>query len=131
MQLRRVPGLRLCCRALFHSLYIKDLPFDFDTRRLRALYLPFGNVTHAFVPFHPATQSRRGFGFVTFDTEEAARLALAQTDGLNLNGHVLKVHESLGTGRARRQLAEVRKAELAATHTHTQPLLNNPPHEIP
>ncbi|KAJ3243452.1 Protein phosphatase PP2A regulatory subunit B [Chytriomyces hyalinus] len=71
------------------NLYVKNLPIDpiFTTDDLYALFSPFGRIVSAKVMMDESIWVSKGFGFVSFSTEEDAFAAI---DGLN--GYVLDMN---------------------------------------
>ncbi|KAJ3377240.1 hypothetical protein HDU80_003395 [Chytriomyces hyalinus] len=71
------------------NLYVKNLPIDpiFTTDDLYALFAPFGRIVSAKVMMDESIWVSKGFGFVSFSTEEDAFAAI---DGLN--GYVLDMN---------------------------------------
>ncbi|KAI8845344.1 hypothetical protein BJ741DRAFT_587722 [Chytriomyces cf. hyalinus JEL632] len=71
------------------NLYVKNLPIDpiFTTDDLYALFAPFGRIVSAKVMMDESIWVSKGFGFVSFSTEEDAFSAI---DGLN--GYVLDMN---------------------------------------
>ncbi|KAJ3120906.1 hypothetical protein HK100_012601 [Physocladia obscura] len=68
------------------NLYIKNLPIDpiFDTEDLYSLFSNYGQIISAKVMKDENTWVSKGFGFVSYSTEEEAALAISE-----LNGYVL------------------------------------------
>jgi len=76
------------------KLYVGNLPFQTTDEDLEALFSVHGTVAQASVITDRETGRSRGFGFVTFDTDEAAQTAQAALDGQDYNGRALKVNEA-------------------------------------
>lgn len=73
-------------------LFVGNLPWSIDNDELRELFEAYGTVTDAFVLKDRETRRSRGFGFVTFETEEEATAAI---DGMNekeVDGRALVVN---------------------------------------
>ncbi|MEA3265535.1 MAG: RNA-binding protein [Candidatus Fermentibacteria bacterium] len=75
------------------NLYVGNLSWGVDDDSLRTFFEGFGEVTDARVITDRETGRSRGFGFVEMP-EEAARNAIAQGDGVELDGRPLKVNEA-------------------------------------
>jgi len=73
------------------KLLVEGLDWGVNDAALRAAFAPFGRVVEARVAQDWETGRSRGFGFVTFDDETAARLAIETMDGTPLKGKVLRV----------------------------------------
>lgn len=76
------------------KLYVGNLPFQTTDEDLEALFSVHGTVVQANVITDRETGRSRGFGFVTFETPEAAQAAQAALDGQDHNGRALKVNEA-------------------------------------
>lgn len=58
------------------KLFVGGLHADVDDKEFCATFGKFGNVVDGIVMVDRVTQRSRGFGFVTFDSEEAVRAVL-------------------------------------------------------
>jgi len=76
------------------KLYIGNICYDTDDRRLREVFDKFGTITDAFVPKEKGSNRPRGFGFVTFSTRDQAMAAMKELDGTELDGRTIKISES-------------------------------------
>jgi len=72
-------------------LFCGGLAWATTTEDLEEAFAPFGEVTDAKVVSDRETGRSRGFGFVTFTTEEAAAAARDQMDGASLGGRTIRV----------------------------------------
>jgi len=63
------------------KLYVGNLPFSTTSEKLKELFAPFGEVSDAMVVRDRATGRSRGFGFVTFNDDEAASKAINELNG--------------------------------------------------
>lgn len=77
-----------------NKLFVGNLSWGTDDESLRQAFLQFGNVTDVKVVLDRETGRSRGFGFVTFDTEDAARKALQAMDGAAVDGRNVRVNEA-------------------------------------
>lgn len=68
----------------FTNLYVKNLTAKVDDAGLRAMFIPFGNITSCVVATDDHGQSR-GFGFVNFEEHEAAVKAVNALNGLEVS----------------------------------------------
>uniref|UniRef100_A0A7N2LZN7 RRM domain-containing protein n=1 Tax=Quercus lobata TaxID=97700 RepID=A0A7N2LZN7_QUELO len=59
-----------------HKIFVKGIPNDLTEPEFKKYFDSFGTVTEAFFMYNPQTNKRRGFGFVSFDSEEAVERAL-------------------------------------------------------
>ncbi|KAF8137448.1 hypothetical protein EV363DRAFT_1135897, partial [Boletus edulis] len=73
------------------TLFVGNLPFHIQWQDLKDLFRAAGPVTRADVALGPDGRSR-GFGTVTFVTEDGAERARRMFDGYEFNGRPLKVH---------------------------------------
>jgi polyadenylate-binding protein len=72
------------------NLYVSNLDPNIDTYGLSRMFSVFGNVISCKVERNKNSQSR-GYGFVQFDTEEAAEQALKLSNGLTIGEKTLRV----------------------------------------
>lgn len=77
-----------------NKLFVGGLPWATDDAGLKRAFEPFGNVTEAKVIYDRDTGKSRGFGFVTFYTEEQAQAALQGMDGAEIEGRRVSVKEA-------------------------------------
>jgi cold-inducible RNA-binding protein len=77
------------------TLYVGGLPPDMDSSALGTLFREFGDLEAARVVMRPSTNTCRGFGYVTFVSEVAARLAKQATDGRLVGSFRLRVAEAI------------------------------------
>ena len=75
-----------------NKLFIGNLSWGVDTDQLRELFSAYGVVTDAIVMTDRETGRSRGFGFVTFETEEEAAAAIEAMDGQDLDGRPVVVN---------------------------------------
>ena len=74
-----------------NKLFLGGLAWATTEASLRAACEKFGNVDEVRVITDQATGRSKGFGFVTFETEEAAAKAKSEMDGMLLDGRAIKV----------------------------------------
>jgi cold-inducible RNA-binding protein len=65
---------------------------------LQGVFEEFGDVYDCYVPMDPNTLNPRGFAFVTMNQESAGD-AIAELDGLELDGRFIRVNEAQGKKR--------------------------------
>lgn len=87
-----------------NKIYVGNLPFSIDEDQLTEEFARFGNVEEVFLVKDRETGRLKGFGFVTFDSPNAAQSAL-EMDGQQIGGRQVKVsmakeRESGGEGRS-------------------------------
>lgn len=76
------------------KLYVGNLAFSVRDKTLSEAFAKFGEVEEATVIMDRFSDRSKGFGFVTFKDDEAAKAAIAEMDGKELEGRPLKVNES-------------------------------------
>ncbi len=76
------------------KLFVGGLSWGTTDEGLRQAFSGFGEVTDAKVIMDRETGRSRGFGFVTFASDEAAKEAMTKMDGSALDGRTLKVNEA-------------------------------------
>jgi len=76
---------------LFTNVYVKNFGEDFDDDKLKDLFEPFGKIT-SFKVMAKDDGKSKGFGFVAFETTEAAEAAVEALNGKDMgDGKVLYV----------------------------------------
>jgi RNA recognition motif-containing protein len=73
------------------NVFVSGLSTALDDAALLELFKPAGKVLNAKVMLDVDTGASKGFGFVLFDTEEAAEVAVAKFDGMAIGGCKLRV----------------------------------------
>ncbi len=79
------------------TIYLGSLPLDVDDDAVRELFAPFGDVASVTLVRDPESGELRGFGFVEMEPVAAAA-AIAELDGLDWRGHMLRVNEARDRG---------------------------------
>ena len=76
------------------TLYVGNLPYDLEETDLRNLFQQMGakDVDRIHLPMDHATGRKRGFAFVSFVSEDAAKAALEVVGDLNVRGRQCTVH---------------------------------------
>lgn len=77
------------------KLYVGNLDFDTTAETLRDAFAEYGDVKDCTLPEDRDFGGSRGFGFVVMDAEDA-KVALAELDGIELDGRVIRVTEADG-----------------------------------
>ncbi|XP_057514284.1 glycine-rich RNA-binding protein 4, mitochondrial-like [Actinidia eriantha] len=80
------------------KLFIGGISYGTDDQSLRDAFSGFGDVVDAKVITDRETGRSRGFGFVSFASDESASSAMSAMDGQPLNGR--NIHVSYATDRA-------------------------------
>lgn len=74
-----------------NKLFVGSLPWSITSDRLRELFASYGEITEAIVITDRASGRSKGFGFVTFATDEEAQKAL-EMDGREMEGRTIVVN---------------------------------------
>ncbi|HKB69793.1 MAG TPA: RNA-binding protein [Thermoanaerobaculia bacterium] len=76
------------------KLYVGNLSYDTSEDELRDAFAAFGDVASAKIINDRETGRSKGFGFVEFNDDEAARKAMSSMNGSDLRGRALTVNEA-------------------------------------
>jgi RNA recognition motif-containing protein len=76
------------------KLFVGGLSWNTNDDGLRQAFERFGDVHDARVITDRDTGRSRGFGFVTFNDNDAAMKAMSEMDGTTLDGRSIKVNEA-------------------------------------
>jgi RNA recognition motif-containing protein len=74
-----------------NKLFVGSLPWSITSESLRELFAQYGEITEAMVITDRATGRSKGFGFVTFASEEDAKKAL-EMGGKEVEGRAIVVN---------------------------------------
>ena len=74
------------------KLFVGNLPWGLTNDSLRELFASVGEVVEAMVITDRMSGRSKGFGFVTFATEEAAQAAIAQLNEKEIEGRKIIVN---------------------------------------
>lgn len=96
---QRDPSLR---KSGFGNVYVKDLPPSIDHKGLLDLFSVFGNILSCKVATDPETGVSRGFGYVHYETADAANDAITKLNGVTIDGKEVVVQLFLAPGDPRR-----------------------------
>ncbi len=75
-------------------LYVGNLSFSTSQAAIETAFAACGEVREVSMPTDRETGQPRGFAFVTMGTPQAANAAIAQLNGMQLDGRALKVNEA-------------------------------------
>ena len=75
-------------------LYVGNLPYTVNQTKLEEMFSPFGTIVSASVISDKFSGRSKGFGFVEFDNDDAAKEAIAKLDGTDMDGRPLRVNEA-------------------------------------
>ena len=76
------------------KVFVGGMSWNTNDVGLREAFEKFGEVLDAKVITDRDTGRSRGFGFITFDSEDAATRAIDEMDGQDLDGRTIKVNEA-------------------------------------
>lgn len=76
------------------KLFVGSLPWAVDDAQLEEMFSSFGQVTSAKVIIDRETNRSKGFGFVEFDDDEAAKAAIDKLNNTEMNGRNIVVNEA-------------------------------------
>ncbi|MEO6508995.1 MAG: RNA-binding protein [Patescibacteria group bacterium] len=74
------------------KLYVGNLPWSMSGDSLRDLFSEFGEVVEAVIISDRMTGRSKGFGFVTFATEDAANAAISAMNEKEIEGRKIVVN---------------------------------------
>jgi RNA recognition motif-containing protein len=77
-----------------NKLYVGNLPYNMDDASLEQTFAEFGGVTEAKVITDKFSGRSKGFGFVTFDTDDNAKKAIEAMNGKEVGGRNIVVNVS-------------------------------------
>jgi len=73
------------------QVYIANLSYETGESELRDSFAAYGTITAVSLPTDRVTGRPRGFGFLTFESADAAQAAVSGMNGRELGGRPLKV----------------------------------------
>jgi cold-inducible RNA-binding protein len=76
------------------KLFIGSLPWAVNDQELEDLFKDFGNVVSAKVIMDRESGRSKGFGFVEFADDDAAKAAMDKLNGTELQGRTIVVSEA-------------------------------------
>ncbi|XP_034693408.1 small RNA-binding protein 11, chloroplastic [Vitis riparia] len=85
------PALLICCRGIASKLFVGGLSFYTTEKGLSEHFSQYGQVVEAKIVMDRVSDRSKGFGFVTFASEEEAQKARTEMDGKELNGRTIFV----------------------------------------
>ncbi|MDI1478431.1 RNA-binding protein [Polyangium sp. y55x31] len=77
-----------------NRLYVGNLSFNTSQATLESAFAAAGDVREVAMPTDRETGQPRGFAFVTMGNAQAANNAIAQLNGMMLDGRSIKVNEA-------------------------------------
>ncbi|KAJ7971601.1 RNA-binding family protein [Quillaja saponaria] len=85
------PALYICCRGIASKLFVGGLSFYTTEKGLSEAFFKYGQVVEAKIVMDRVSDRSKGFGFVTFASEDDAENAISEMNGKPLNGRVVFV----------------------------------------
>lgn len=79
------------------KIYVGNLPYEATDGDLQSLFSEFGNITEVKLIMDHATGRSKGFGFITFESADAANDA-QKLNGSEFNGRQIRVSIAKDTG---------------------------------
>ena len=76
------------------KVFVGGLNWNTNDESLRSAFTKCGNIDEATVVIDRATGKSRGFGFVSFSDPAGAQKAIAEMNGMELDGRSIKVNEA-------------------------------------
>ena len=75
-------------------LFVGSLPWAVDDAQLEDLFKDFGTITSAKVIIDRESNRSRGYGFVEFEDDNAAKAAIDKLNGSDVQGRAIVVNEA-------------------------------------
>ncbi|HEV7347133.1 RNA-binding protein [Telluribacter sp.] len=76
------------------DIFVGSLPFKIKERELQEIFEKYGEVLSVKIIIDHETRQNKGFGFVKMPDENQARHAIAELNGVEIEGRALVVNES-------------------------------------
>lgn len=76
------------------KLFVGSLPWGVDDTQLEELFAEFGTVASAKVIVDRETNRSKGFGFVEFEDDDAAKTAIEKMNNADVQGRSITVNEA-------------------------------------
>ena len=73
------------------KIFVANLPWSLRGKDLKEIFSEFGEVVYAKVILDRETWRSKGFGFVEFADPEAAKRAVEEMQGAEINGREIKI----------------------------------------
>ncbi len=77
-----------------NKLFVGNLPYSVTQEQLKDMFTSYGEITEALVVMDRLTGRSKGFGFITFADENAAKTAIEGMNGKDVEGKALTVNEA-------------------------------------
>jgi len=76
------------------KLYVGNLPWSVNDKKLKELFSEFGEVSEAVVIVDKFSKRSKGFGFVTLADDKSGKEAIEAMNGKEVEGRELRVNEA-------------------------------------
>ena len=76
------------------KIYVGNLSYSMNDQTLSEQFSSYGTVDSAKVIVDRDTNRSKGFGFIEMSTEEEAKQAISEMDGVEFDGRAMKVNEA-------------------------------------
>ncbi len=73
------------------KLFVGNLSWNVRDEELKSAFAPFGTVEEAVIIIDRMKNRSKGFGFVTFSTEDEAQKAMTEMNGKEIDGRAVNV----------------------------------------
>jgi RNA recognition motif-containing protein len=83
------------------KIFVGSLSWDTTEPGLNEAFQRFGDIVEAKLIVERDTGRSRGFGFITFESEESAQQAIDEMDGTELDGRTIRVDMAQDKGGGR------------------------------
>jgi len=77
-----------------NKVFVGNLPFSTDDAKLKELFSDYGEITEAVIIKNKFSGRSKGFGFVTFASEESAQKAISEMNEKEIEGRKITVKEA-------------------------------------
>lgn len=77
--------------AIFNRIYVGSIFFELTDTEISSVFSVFGPIKALMMSLDPATKRHRGYGFIEYETADAAALAQLQMDNAEVGGRHIKV----------------------------------------
>ncbi|XP_024012539.1 cold-inducible RNA-binding protein [Eutrema salsugineum] len=104
------------------QLVVSRLSAYTTDQSLRQLFSPFGQIREARLIRDSQTQRPKGFGFITYESEDNAQIAMKALDGKIVNGRLIFVETAKEVEAPTTNMNNNKKLE---ENTQTESLQNN------
>ncbi|MBS0349768.1 MAG: RNA-binding protein [Proteobacteria bacterium] len=74
-----------------NKIYVGNLSYRTVEDQLTQQFSKFGQISNTVIVMDRATNRSKGFGFITFDNENAAQQAVQEMNGKEIDGRTVKV----------------------------------------